>query len=967
MVHLNAQSTSTSSLAALLHLPLNAIKKLWEVISKITMTIFSDLTSLCSPKQFFNLREITLLRDERSTNSPSTIPLTPLIDKTITIKNPSITLSSDEPINHIEPKYTVFDDSLENFREFNREFSVLGIDVLYENLVIGHLDTAQTFAPSLPPIIKSIAKLLVEMGDKASKPLFKRFSEQKTQTIDPALQKIFKTLLKPDLNLLREKLSAYLNDQLIDQTFGQNVTSLDYINLVLTWISTSEEQKQSFNEGIHKNKNLDQTLLKQLLDKALPFWNDQIDAQKRKLYLSLEEKLCEEFKETKVPSKQTIANDYIRPILAWLLLSNHSIPLNDIFGVVDAQKEELIDKIFERVISLLVEKKVDQYSNFLEKTMQRRLGEIIHNMMQKNAVRISDFFTERLSELLSTMSFTHTLDSLIHHTLHKQVSGIEISEEKKEEERQFLEKTSGIARIIPTTPESLDAQIRAQNHLNSVLKHGGHEAYLEHAQLEAYSQHSACNPFIKQMIEQEIQLVVEGKDPNAVRRASEKALYTNISENLLDLMMPIRKKLGSNGEIEEIDPFADLWDRLFLPDEFYDLVKQCEDLTQEFTTPETTTLLEMIRMPVIEIIKKIFVVITKDKLKKQLIGIVQTAFEKITDPEKIDKINAKNVLPNLNINLLETFVKQELERRINEFAPLFYELVMTDSIEHDDRFLQLQQTLIKTVKSKFEQFNPDQFYSLENEQGELIFNGLTEQTWLQIAKNILSELEKNILSAKINKIDFNPKTTTIDEVKDILKKASQREFKANNSNFGNLSMDLIFKLGKFDNEWLINYFLKDKISASITESIEPWRKSHKKLIDSLTDSLKETFLDLNAVKALFSEEPSQTDLRLKQKLAHQIDVTARLSYDLIMGIAKEEGMIANYGARTILKGNSEGLNRVIKNIYNNLFGNRMINQSLVVSAWEGIFKSLSAAAEQVRMVENIKAHKLAAAEKIVSI
>lgn len=941
----------------------NIIKKIWGTISSIASSIFSTLTCCFSPRGYFNKREITLLRDERSTRSPFTIPTTPLIDRTI-IANPHTNLTSDEPFNHQEPKYTAFDDSLENLRSFTREFSVLGVDAIYETMIVDQLDTAQTLAPSLPPVIKSIAKLLVEMGDKASKPLFKRFSEQKAQTIDPALQKIFKTLIKPDLNLLREKLTTFLNENLAKHTFKDGATSAaDYIHPILNWISTAEEQRPPLNEWVLKNKNLNPTLVKQLLDKAQPFWNDQIDAGKRKLYLSLEETLCEEFKNTKVPPKQAMDNDYVRPILAWLLLSNHSIPLNGIFGVMDAQKEELIDKVFERLISLLVEKKIDQYTSYLEKTMQRHLGNIIQQMMQKNAVRISDFFSERLSELVTTMPFTETVDSLIHKTFHTQILGIDESEARREEEKQVLEKAESIAKIVPTNAEGLDAQIRAQNHLNTVANRGGNEAYLEQMLLEEYSKHPACNPVIKQMIEQEIELIKQGKEPGSVRRASEKALYTSISEDLLELMMPVRKRLGSNGEIEELDPFTELWDRIYLPDEFYELVKQYEDLTQEFATPETTALLEKIKLPAIEIIKKTFVVITKDKLKKQLISIVQAACDKITDPKKVDKINAEDALPNINKNLLETFSKHEISRNLSQFAPLFYKLVTADSSEHDDLFLNLQQTLINVAKSKFEQFNTDKFYSKENDQGELVLSGLSDQEWLQITQNLVGDLEKNILQSKINQLDFDPKKTSLGEITDILKKTFSSDFKGNNANFGNLSMDLIFKLGQFNSEWLINYFLKNKLSTSITEAVEPWRKDHKKLVDTLTESLRETLLNPETVKDLLADEAPKPDPLLERKLAHQIDVTARIAYDLILGVSKEGGKIAGYGVKSVLGGNADSLNKTITRIYKKLFNTRMINQSLIINASEGIFKSLSVAAEQVRMAENIKAHQLAAAEK----
>jgi hypothetical protein len=315
--------------------------------------------------------------------------------------------------------------------------------------------------------------------------------------------------------------------------------------------------------------------------------------------------LIEEFTDSKIPEQQDIENDYIRPILTWFLLTDHSIPLYGLFGTIDAGKEEIIDKVFEKVITLMVEKKIDHYSSYLEKTIHGHLGTIIHQMMEKNATRITDFFSERISELISSMPFTEMVDGFIEETIASQVQGIIAAENAYEEEKQFLEKAKAIAKIVPNTPESLEAQIRAQNHLNSVDRHGSEEDYLQHVRKEHFSKQRGCNPQLQQLIEQEIQLTVEGKDPAPIRRATEKAQYTAIAEKLLNLMMPIRKQVGINGEIEELDPFAELWERLHFPEEFNELFKQTEELTQEFVTPETTILLEKIKQPAIEILKNL--------------------------------------------------------------------------------------------------------------------------------------------------------------------------------------------------------------------------------------------------------------------------------------------------------------------------------------------------------------------------
>lgn len=887
--------------------PSSLFQRLWKRICSVVKKIFSSLSNFGGARDFFTAKEITFLRDDRFLTPLSSTRPQPLIDKKITIETntPNQPLVIDEAQKNKEPIYREFDETLENLRAFVRDFAVLGIDVFYENHIVNCLESARKLAPSFPPVIKSVAKLLIEMGDKAAKPLFKKFAEQKARTIDPALQKIFNMLLKPDQNDVREKLSK-----------------LPHENFESIFL---EEKNKLFNE----------------LKNTLHF----------------------DFKSSKTPIKQNIDLHYIQPVLNWLMFTDHSKPLTDLFDEMGPQKEELIDKIFERAITLLVEKKIDQYSNILERTMQRHLGEIIRQTIQKNATRIADFFSERISELIEAMPFTEMMDALIHDTLHLQIQGIIESENEYERERQSLDKVARIAQIEPKTAEALEAQILAQNHLKTVELYGGKEAFLDHVYMKKFSEQPACTQMLKQIMGQESTLISLGKDPRTVRSSSEKALYTSIADNLLDLMAPSRKKLGANGEVEETDPFVELWDLLYFPEEFYDLLKQSEELTQEFATTETTALLEKIRQPAVEIVKNIFKSTTKDLLRKKLGEIVQKAFEKISIPERLNEIYAEDVFPSINLMLIEVFAKQTLGRNIKEFAPLFLQLITSDPLDRNQHVRTIQQLLVKHAKNKFKQFNPDEFHISEKQKdqmNELAINGLTPMDWLNLTQGIVINLEKEILLSQVNHDPFNPKTTSLLEVSAILKHLFNTEPTMNNQKYGTFSTDLLFKLGKFPGEWIIGWFLGNTISSNLTEAIEPWRKSYHKYINTMTESLKKSLINPAVVKSLLIEEPSRPILLTENKLAHQINVMASLAYDIIMGFAQEKGSIETFATKKIITNTPAEINRSITRIYKRLFGNQLINQNLAILAYEKIFKSLSSASENIRMKENMKAHRLAA-------
>lgn len=942
-------------------------QKLWQKICSFVSGIFKAIGNafgkLFNGQEFFSKREIRLLRDERL---PQTLPLTPLTVRKVKVQKPTETndLPSKEPVRNPEPVYNSFDKPLEDLRAFTRDFAGLGIDVLYENKMQESLKSAQDLAPSLPPFIKSIAKLLVEMGEKASKPLFKKFAEQKTQVIDPALRKIFKTLIKADQNKLRDNLTLHLAGN--PALAGVDNASA-YIKPIVDWISLPKDQRKPLTE-IYTSKKIDQKLAHQLIETAQAYWNIQTLEKRDELYRDLQNVLAEEFKEAKVPFMHNINSDYIVPILDWLLKSDQSQPLNDSFAQMNAQKEQLIDGIFDRVISLLVEKKIDQYSTYLGTTVQRDLGDIVYQMMQKNATRITNFFSERASELISNAPFAQTIDTLIENTVHEQIQAIIASEAAYEEEKKLLAKATIHAQSSPTTPEGFDAQIRAKNHLKTVERYGGEEAYLHYMRLEKFSKHKACNPQLKQIIDQEIQSVKLGQDPSIDKKASEKAIYAAIAENLLTLMTPTRKRLGANGEVEEVDPFTELWDLLYFPEEFHNLLKQSEELTHEFVTPETTALLEKIRQPLVEIAKGLFQSTAKDMLKAQIGGLVQKGFEKLIIPENINEINADTSLPNINLILVETFAKQELARNMDDFAPAFYKLVSLNSTDRDKQIRDIQNSLIKLAKSKFRQFNPNEFYSKENgnaESPEMVLSELSPMDWAKISKSIVVEIEQSILEAKIDGQKFNPEQTSLAEIKDILKVTFSSTSKANNPFFGDLSMDVIFKMGELENgEWLIETFLKDKISKSITESVSPWRQSHDKLVDTTTEALKRNYSDYDSVKSLLLDEGREPSKLTDKKLAHQIDVMARLSHDIIMGLAQEGGWIAKTTTNYILSDNTDKLNKVITKVYKKIFSEQLINQNVVVNACDKIFESLQKAAEKVKREENMQVHQLAARYQI---
>ena len=139
---------------------------------------------------------------------------------------------------------------------------------------------------------------------------------------------------------------------------------------------------------------------------------------------------------------------------------------------------------------------------------------------------------------------------------------------------------------------------------------------MEQRFLEAFANQPICAPQIEQIIKQEGTLIDQLKDPQYARKASENAIYNGIAERLLTLMLPVKKTVSEIGAIEEIQPLVELWNNLYLPPEFYQLLAHVEELSSEFITPEVVSMFFQIKGSYLEGFKSIFYATVQDMLEK---------------------------------------------------------------------------------------------------------------------------------------------------------------------------------------------------------------------------------------------------------------------------------------------------------------------------------------------------------------
>jgi len=956
-----------SARLAPLPMPQSKSRRLINKIAQIANAIFRFLTypfralyNLCGGKRIFTTRESQRLRTEHI-NLP---PRPELKDRNIT--PPTAIIPEESPAqNKTVIVCPIYDDELEGLREFARDFSVLIGNGLYDKNLKQRLESLQESAPSLTTI-KSAAKLLVEVGDKAGKPIFQQCSAQKRQVIGPYLKKIFEMLLKEDQQSLTDRLNAELRVRVNAFESSDHIDPDDYINPILKWIPKSGVAQQPLENYYRPGRGLKPELIGELRTTALEFWNKEIENDRVNLFKEMQSKINEEIRNPKTPPEQEFDKHYVQPTLKWLLRTDHSTPLTQTFELLGQHSEDLIDLVFEKAITILLEKKIDQYAKLMKKTMEERLGSIVQETIRNNAILLTNFVSSRFSALTATMDFPKTFDAILHDVIAPHVEACINIEKNMAFEKELLDKARKSAQINPRNSQEEITKSRAEQHLASVQRYPSDQVFFEHVYLEELNnQPLLLDQRMKQYVEQKLALPGQANDNSPSLQAMQKAIFTGIAEDMIALMLPVEKRISENGEIIEVDAFQQMWERLYFPPELLQLVKHAEELGSEFITPETAALFSKVKQPVLDIFQSMFRTAAQDLIKKQLIKVIQTGFEKVTLQAQLHELVAESVLPAINSQLISIFVAQQVGGHQSDTAPLFHSLLTQDASQRGTNTRALQGLLVNLAKANFKHFTGQKFYANEsynNGSSQLTYRDFSPEDWEKISFNVVSKFEKKLKSQlKSDDMEVDTTTLSLEDVNKALGQLFKTDKKENDRVFGDLTMDLIFKLGGWSGEGLIGWFIKDNLSEELTANTREMRASHHFLIENIAEALKDNFLNEERVQQLLSDLPPKQPALTARKLAHQMETTSQIAHDMLMHFTGQQGWTVKFATRKIVTDKPKAIEDLVTGIYQKLFNHNEFNQNMILRMYNVVYASMAEASEALRNRENMMIHQKLAA------
>jgi hypothetical protein len=537
----------------------------------------------------------------------------------------------------------------------------------------------------------------------------------------------------------------------------------------------------------------------------------------------------------------------------------------------------------------------------------------------------------------------------------QQISAFITAKDAMENHKKLLEKSRQAVKLEAYSSAEIKAKSRAEKHLASVEQHGGEEPFLQHMFLEAFGEQKCCHPNAHQIIEQEIGHALQRKDPKTAIHAIEQSFLASLSDEIMSLLLPTKKVKRADGFVEEMEAVVELWNQLYLPPEFLELMKHLVEISSEFITPETSSLFASIKEPLSTVAQKFAISLAQDLFRKKLVAILRKCFDMIIYAENLNELCAEGIFPAINNYLLSVFISQEIARNPVKITPFFKDLINAIPDHRDAAYRKTQEELVKIAKAKFREFQAKNFHAtevLKEGNAQLVASDLTDEELFQIVHPLIDTIEKKLQEKKQEpnrtKLALEPK-----EVLAVIRKHFEGAPVARNKNdiYGQIAMNLLFKIGCWNHESVIGYFIRDSLSQKLTQSTTELRTAYHFLLHHAFYFIKKFFLNRPRMERLLGEAPANPPQHTNEKLQLQTETLARLIYDMVSEIARDKGMISKFVATKIINQDFKAIHELITKIYHEMLGTKILNQNLLMQAIDVVFEGFRASAESLRHKE----------------
>ncbi len=726
----------------------------------------------------------------------------------------------------------------------------------------------------------------------------------KTRGYDPSLQALIQFLKSFSDVLINE---CVLNDYIKPGLPELKESLIEFLSGIENWTKVFQNLRESGSPLINGLKAVDDPAITLIVQQLLQYF---VNLDRQTIHDHLTEKLQDICIAGKITEEQyTQALQYIDPVFSWLYHSNNwflntSRPANLHYFISDTFR------FFSELVNQVQEGTFADFFQHIENFIQNDLDDEIEEILNINTQPITQILAQRLADLIEQMPFTETFDLLIHKIV-EHTEGWISAEEVRKEQKQLIEKSQKVSKTRASTVYEIKQKREADKLKKLIEEDGSIENYLANEFTWAFSMHPSCHKKIKKLIQSKLSndIMIE-----------ESEIYLELVEKLFPILIPNSQYTLPHGLEIEINGISEIIRQISLTDKLKELKK---DMTAQFDN-----LIDVSGIQKKKNFREYFCIVAEimifefvqSKIKGRIAASIQRAIERLSSKQYLDFLMKEHLLPSLLLLCLKGYASSYINRNLNQLTSPFHKMLIGHRLHSfEDLTDQLLENLYLEMQEEFIDFN-------------LQDANIDQQTFNLCIRPYIIEIFEFIKedAQKISKDNISIKT-----VKQSIEKYFKCDSVSINRDYGILTMNLLFRIGSFGGWFkkkLMGWF-QNSISKSASQALNDARKDHKKLIDSIVETVNGSLLNADVIReTFFADEPSPKALKLlnkrvRKELPRQIKHLSAIIHDLFYRFLESSYIpLIRYTTPS-----TDTICILISDIFNQLFQQPSLNKSLVFS------------------------------------
>lgn len=605
-------------------------------------------------------------------------------------------------------------------------------------------------------------------------------------------------------------------------------------------------------------------------------------------------------------------------------------------------------------------------ANYLTNVLRASLNDFVRVIIS--------MYAQRLAELTTNLAFEETVDMIVRDIVFASIKTQIQAETEMQREKTNIQQARTFSIVYKSEIEELDEDIKTlksvmhdedadkkklsdqkklkglearrtvvqesltkeQEFLVDVTTRGGaggEANFLQQIYLDTFVNNPKINPAVtpacdvrvRELTLRYLEKIRLGQDPKPEMTTSIENFYLAVTEKFIPLLMAPVIVVETDSRFKSVDFFTYVWDQFSLPEEISALsdaatnLRMGSDKAGSSSQASALTPQMMLKTAMRGIVENQVKKITREVIHSCITDICS----KIISPELLTNMISQEILPEVNTGLVSEMVQTIIRTPDIDFALQFSNYITAEDSEKGHVKTGLHRMIIT---------------QLEN-----ICKTEQSKRFLNIKGNALVTAEIDVTVESIREYRKGS-PVTVETVKTFF--AIKKEQAPNISIYGDLAFAMIFDVGGWTGQTLVNNIPRLNLKATISQAISTGTNDVRTSKDILA---KQFITALEQLSAEFDNPPAP--LPAAPDLKTEMDKTASLVYDLLLLEAINPKSWMAYPIRftinTYLGKKEADISDLMMKIYTKTFSQEIVNFNLVMRTTDAFISALHKRANEV--------------------